>query len=147
MGPGHLARRSSLAWGETARDAKRASDATFFFSNATLQHENFNNEWVSVINLSADAIDLEGWTLSDMKRKPLNLGKALKPDKRVLGPGEAVRVQPVEPLILSNRGGVITLYDKPTERMSKGRRIDRVRYTKEQASAEGAPIIFAYCQE
>ena len=46
---GHLARRFSLAWGETARDAKSASDSTFFFSNATLQHENFNqDEWLAL---------------------------------------------------------------------------------------------------
>ena len=106
-----------------------------------------SNEWISIINLSNDEVDLEGWTLSDMKRKPLNLSQALKPEQRILRPGEAIRVQPVAPLMLSNRGGVITLYDKPTEKMSKGRRIDRVRYTKEQASTEGTPIIFAYRQE
>ena len=48
---GHLARRASVAWGETQRDAKRASDDTFYYSNATLQHGNFNqDEWLALEN-------------------------------------------------------------------------------------------------
>lgn len=44
---GHLARRSTAAWGVTAEDAKAASDATMFYTNAALQHENFNqDEWL-----------------------------------------------------------------------------------------------------
>ncbi|MEL6351038.1 MAG: DNA/RNA non-specific endonuclease [Cyanobacteria bacterium J06627_28] len=318
---GHLARRSSLAWGETAREAKKASDATFFFSNATLQHENFNqdewlaledwvknlmldedgkiteftgpiygefgrmisppgrpaaetpsaffkivcfvnkqtkeldvrafimfqdsealankrgkdfidfqryqvtvseiesltgldfddkiyeknpllynedeerqeelnipefperievdvpeemiseneerdyaadaevpiyiaaamvnaagderaNEWVSIINLSEKAVSLEGWSLSDMRRDPLKLSNVLQGDQLTLQPGEAVRVQPVEPVVLSNRSGVIALHEAPSEQFSKGRRIDRVHYSSAQASREGVPIIF-----
>lgn len=104
------------------------------------------NEWISIINLSAEQVELTGWTLSDMKHGALSLNKVLKKDQRVLRPGEAIRVQPVEPLMLSNRGGVVTLYDKPTKALSKGRRIDRVHYTKAQASIEGVPIIFAYRQ-
>ncbi|MEL6900354.1 MAG: DNA/RNA non-specific endonuclease [Cyanobacteria bacterium J06606_4] len=100
------------------------------------------NEWVSIINLSTEEVDLTGWTLSDMRREPLALSEALEKSDRTLQPGQAVRIQPVEPVILSNRSGVITLYDRPTKKYKKGRRIDRVHYTKEQASREGVPIIF-----
>ncbi len=44
---GHLARRASASWGVTHEDAKAASDATMFYTNAALQHENFNqDEWL-----------------------------------------------------------------------------------------------------
>lgn len=36
---GHIARRSSAAWGETEDEALAASDSTMFYSNACLQHE------------------------------------------------------------------------------------------------------------
>ena len=36
---GHLARRASTAWGQTRRQAQKASDETYYYSNATLQHE------------------------------------------------------------------------------------------------------------
>lgn len=52
---GHMARRESAAWGDTERDAKKASDETFYYSNACLQHENVNqDEWLA----------LEDWVLS-----------------------------------------------------------------------------------
>lgn len=51
---GHMARRDSASWGDTQRDAQRASDETFYYSNACLQHENLNqDEWLS----------LEDWVL------------------------------------------------------------------------------------
>ncbi|MBB4287943.1 lamin tail domain-containing protein [Roseospira goensis] len=91
-----------------------------------------SGEWISILNLSTEPVDLAGWTLSDTRRPPRALAG-------VLGPGEAVRVQPVRPLMLANsRAGVIELYD------GAGRRIDRVRYTEAQAKAEGRPAIFAY---
>lgn len=46
---GHLARRSAAAWGRTEEEAKAASDATMYYSNACLQHENFNqDEWLEL---------------------------------------------------------------------------------------------------
>lgn len=105
------------------------------------------NEWISIINLSADNIDLNGWTLSDAKRPPLDLGNVLDANRRILHPGEAVRVQPVEPLMLSNNGGVILLFEKPKSGETQGRRIDRVHYVPEQSKPEGKPIVFAYRQE
>jgi len=88
------------------------------------------NEWVSVINLTTDTVDLDGWQLRDTRRPP-------KPLTGRLGPGEAVRVQPLDPLMLTNSGGVIELFQPD------GCRVDRVKYTREQAGA-GKPVIFAY---
>lgn len=51
---GHLARRASAAWGDTQREAQRASEQTFYYSNSALQHKNFNrDEWLA----------LEDWVL------------------------------------------------------------------------------------
>ncbi|MEL7051791.1 MAG: endonuclease, partial [Cyanobacteria bacterium J06588_5] len=93
-------------------------------------------------NLSREEVDLTGWSLSDMRRDPLNLSDALESGKRVLLPGEAIRIQPVEPVILSNRSGVIALHEPTSENFPKGRRIDRVHYSSQQARREGVPIIF-----
>lgn len=40
---GHLVRRADVVWGNL-QEAKDASDATFFYTNAAPQHENFNQE-------------------------------------------------------------------------------------------------------
>jgi len=100
------------------------------------------NEWISIINLGSAAVDLAGWTMSDRIRKPLALSDALPPEKRILLPGEAVRIQPVTPIVLGNRGGVVALYDAPSEEFPQGRRIDRIHYTEDQASQEGVPVVF-----
>ena len=101
-----------------------------------------DNEWVSIINLSAEDVDLTGWMLSNQRGSMLNLNDALAEDNRILQPGQAIRVQPIKPVILHNGGGVIALFNQPTERFSQGQRIDRVCYLKKQAKMEGQPIIF-----
>ena len=93
-----------------------------------------DNEWISLINLTADTVDLAGWRLSDTKRQPLTLSGNL-------GPGEAIRIGPIRPLQLANKGGAILLHD------DRGRLIDRVKYTKDDAAAEGRVINFAYRAE
>ncbi len=51
---GHLVRRAAVAWGASEQRARDASDSTFYYTNAALQHERFNqDEWV----------DLEDWVL------------------------------------------------------------------------------------
>lgn len=104
------------------------------------------NEWVSVINLCPYEIDLTGWTLSDMKRIPLQLDTVLAGEQRILKPGEARQIKPLNPLALSNQGGTIALY-QPMEGSEKGLRIDRVHYTQKQASVEGVPIVFSYTRD
>lgn len=51
---GHLVRRAAVAWG-TEQRAQDASDSTFYYTNAALQHARFNqDEWVH----------LEDWVLT-----------------------------------------------------------------------------------
>ncbi|MDH3891066.1 MAG: DNA/RNA non-specific endonuclease [candidate division Zixibacteria bacterium] len=46
---GHVAMRANATWGKTRNAAKKAGDDTFWYTNATLQHNNFNrDEWVSI---------------------------------------------------------------------------------------------------
>ena len=97
-------------------------------------------EWISLVNLTSKDIDLTGWTLSDDKREVLQL-EAIAKSRLILRSGEAIRVQPIEPLMLSNDGGTITLIRRDEEGQSE--RIDRVRYTKQQALIENVPIIFS----
>jgi endonuclease G, mitochondrial len=62
---GHMARRASAGWGETTREAQKAADATFYYSNACLQHENVNqDEWLALEDWVQDlAIAKDGKTV------------------------------------------------------------------------------------
>jgi endonuclease G len=56
---GHLAHRESLIWGFSVEEARQANSDSFHFTNAALQHENFNqDEWVA----------LENWVLDFAKK-------------------------------------------------------------------------------
>ncbi len=126
------------------RDAIAIDNAPIFIATAMVNPSGDERleEWVSVINLSSEPINLEGWTLSDTKHEPLQLNSILNQQQRILKPGEAVKIQPLSPVMLSNRGGVISLYDKPQANQSKGRRIDRVHYTSKDAEQEDAIVRF-----
>ncbi len=63
---GHMARRANASWGNNQREAQRASDETFYYSNASLQHANFNQDewlaledWVLKLDLDADGLITE----------------------------------------------------------------------------------------
>ena len=58
---GHLAMREQSGWGTTTAQAQEGADDTFFYSNASLQHGNFNKdewygleEWVGDLDLDLD---------------------------------------------------------------------------------------------
>lgn len=89
-------------------------------------------EWVSIANLGASEVSIDGWCLiDDRRRKRVLTGK--------IPAGEAVRIQPLSPVVLANdRNAFIQLID------ADARQIDRVPYTKEQAQRAGVPIVFAY---
>lgn len=91
-----------------------------------------DGEWVSIANLGAKEVSIDDWRLIDDQRRERALaGK--------IGPGEAVRIQPLSPVILANdRNAFIQLID------DDARQIDRVPYTKQQAQRSGTPIVFAY---
>jgi endonuclease G len=102
------------------------------------------NEWISLINLTGEDVDLDGWTLTDTKRTPLDIGKDANGNKRVLGPGEAVSIKPIKPLQLADTGGAIGLYTKPEDGEARGKRVDRVTYTKNDVKKEGVPVVFNF---
>ncbi|MEO1560586.1 MAG: DNA/RNA non-specific endonuclease, partial [Cyanobacteria bacterium J06632_19] len=128
-----------IAAGEL-RDSVAVDNADIFIAAAMVNPSGDEraSEWVSIINLSLEPVNLEGWRLSDTKREPLQLNSVLNEQQRILQPGEALRIQPLSPVMLSNRGGVISLYDN----QGTGRRIDRVRYSERDVELEDAALRF-----
>ncbi len=52
---GHLVRRAAVVWG-SAQEARDASDSTFYYTNASLQHSRFNqDEWLKLENWVLDS--------------------------------------------------------------------------------------------
>ena len=86
-------------------------------------------ETVTLLNASADAIDLAGWSLADRQRNRFALSGRI-------AAGEAKAIRVAAPVQLSNSGDVISLLD-PT-----GVQAHSVSYTKEQARREGWTVVF-----
>ncbi|MEU2427951.1 DUF2278 family protein [Streptomyces sp. NPDC007861] len=87
-------------------------------------------ETVELFNASADAVDLDGWHLSDRNGRRLSLpAQRIEPDARVT-------VAARDGFQLGNRGGTITLTDPA------GRTAHAVSYSAGQAGREGEPISF-----
>lgn len=86
-------------------------------------------EWISLINLGASVVDLTGWTLVDNSDKKCTIANTS------LSPGESAIIHNVKPLLLSNTGDVIKLFD------GRGARIDWVNYTERMVSS-GKPVVF-----
>jgi uncharacterized protein YukJ len=86
-------------------------------------------ETVTLLNASAQEVDLSGWTLADRnkRRHPI-------PAVR-LAAGEALRVQVAAPFNLGNSGGAITVLDPA------GLKVDGIAYTAAQAVREGWTVI------
>lgn len=134
-------RREVNVAGDIVRDNERpravsfADDVVDVFIAAAMVNpagSERDNEWVSIINLEPEAVSVDGWRLLDDKQREITL-------TGTIGPGEAVRVQPLSPVQLANsRAGFIQLID------DTDRQIDRVPYSEEQAKREGRPIVFAY---
>ncbi len=79
---GHLVRREDVLWG-TPREARAANRASFFYTNAAPQHENFNqDEWLA----------LENWVLHRAPDFSYRLcvltGPVLSDDDRLLSEGD-----------------------------------------------------------
>ena len=58
---GHLAMRENAGWGDTQKEAQHAANETFYYSNASLQHRNYNpdewymlEQWVGELDLDLD---------------------------------------------------------------------------------------------
>ena len=91
--------------------------------------ESPEKEYVTLLNMTSVAIDLAGWKMVDRDKNKMTLSGAL-------GAGESVRIPLVPPVVLPNKGGIITLLD------DEGLRVDGVTYTKAQASKPGWTIKF-----
>ena len=88
-------------------------------------------ESVTLINVSPDVVDLNGWALADkQKRKSLLRDIRLKAGSVVTVALSGADAQ------LSNEGGIITLLD------ARGIKIHGVSYTKEQAQKQGWTLLF-----
>lgn len=87
-------------------------------------------ETVTLINTTADDIDLSGWSLADRLKRRMPL------DHVTLAAGEAVRVAVRPPVQLGNDGGLLSLLDRA------GSKVDGIAYTRAQAREEGVTIVF-----
>ncbi|HRH77078.1 MAG TPA: DUF2278 family protein, partial [Cellvibrionaceae bacterium] len=86
-------------------------------------------ETITILNVTNQTIDLNGWKLLDANKNAQNL-------TGVINSGETVRITVVSPVVLPNKGGLITLLNPD------GLRVDGVGYTKKQASLPGYTIKF-----
>ena len=76
-------------------------------------------ETVTLLNTSNRTINFAGWQLADKQKNKTSLTGSLPA-------GETLRVVVQPPMVLSNKGGIITLLDE------RGRKIHGVSYTKQQ---------------
>lgn len=86
-------------------------------------------ETVTLLNTSPQTIKLDGWSLLDKAKAKTSLAGELKG-------GHAGTFVVKAPMVLSNKGGIITLIN------DDGLKVDGVSYTKEQAAHPGWTIKF-----
>lgn len=86
-------------------------------------------EYVTLLNTTNQAINLQGWKIADRDKNKMALSGTI-------GAGETLRVRLVPPVMLPNKGGIITVLN------DAGLRVDGVTYTKAQASNPGWTIKF-----
>lgn len=88
-----------------------------------------SKETVYLINITNKAIDLNGWKIEDTSRQKQELSNL------TIAPFQMIVVS-VNQLELSNKGGIINLYDK------EGKKIDGVSYTKNASAKDDVLITF-----
>ena len=86
-------------------------------------------ETVTLLNVTAATIDLHGWALLDHDKHRMPLQGSIPA-------GDTLRITLVPPVVLPNKGGLITLLN------DDGLRVDGVTYTKAQASLQGFSLKF-----
>jgi uncharacterized protein YukJ len=94
--------------------------------NATLTPE---VETVTLLNVTAQRIDLAGWKLLDREKNAMTLQGAI-------AAGDTLRITLAPPVVLPNKGGLITLLN------AQGLRVDGVSYTQAHASNPGFSVKF-----
>jgi uncharacterized protein YukJ len=86
-------------------------------------------EFVTLLNTTAEDVDLAGWSLADRDKHTMALDGTV-------GAGETLRIKLMPRVTLPNRGGVMSLLD------AGGLKVDGVAYTGEQAAEPGRTIAF-----
>jgi uncharacterized protein YukJ len=88
------------------------------------------HESVTILNTSAQTLDLNGWALLDERERHQRLTGSIEPSETLTIHLDGTSLQ------LNNKGGTITLQD------SRGLKVDGVAYTAAQAQVEGRPVVF-----
>jgi uncharacterized protein YukJ len=86
-------------------------------------------ETVTLLNATPQAIDLAGWQIADQQKHKQTLDGSI-------GAGEARQIVLEPPVVLGNKGGIITLLD------DRGLKVHGVSYTKAVADREGWTVVF-----
>jgi uncharacterized protein YukJ len=87
------------------------------------------HETVTLLNTTAQSIDLSGWQIADQVKNHQRLSGQI-------GAGRTRAINLAAPVQLGNQGGIITLLD------AQGLKVHGVSYTKAQADREGTTIVF-----
>jgi hypothetical protein len=92
--------------------------------------DDVGKETITILNTTANTINLEGWLLADRLKQKFPLTGSIEA-------GEARRILlPGGDLQLGNQGGIITLLN-PT-----GLKVDGVSYSQEAVKQQGQTIVF-----
>ena len=86
-------------------------------------------ETVTLLNTTNQPVDLAGWRIVDRDKNAMALSG-------ILPPGDTRRVTLSPPVMLPNKGGIITLLN------ADGLRVDGVKYTKADAALPGFSVKF-----
>ncbi|HEX8907402.1 MAG TPA: DUF2278 family protein [Longimicrobiaceae bacterium] len=86
-------------------------------------------ETVTLLNPTAKVVNLQGWSIVDRNKNRLRLNGVIAPHSPLV-----IALPPT--LQLSNKGGVINLFD------DRRKKVDGVTYTKADASREGELVVF-----
>ena len=88
------------------------------------------HESVTILNTSADTLDLSGWSLRDERERSQAISGQVRPSETITIALDGASMR------LTNTGGTITLLD------DHGWKVDGVAYTAAQAGVEGRPVVF-----
>ena len=91
-------------------------------------------ETVTLLNASANTVDLTGWRLSERMKRSAPV--VMSGQTGLLPAGQAIVVRLTGGAALGNSGGTLTLLDQA------GLKVDGVSYTKSQAAREGWTVVF-----
>lgn len=92
--------------------------------------EDLGRESVTILNISDEVLDLQGWQILDRQDRSDTISGKLKPGHAMVFPLSGEGAQ------LGNNGGTISLLN------AQGLKVDGVAYTKNQARDASRPVVF-----